>query len=559
MDFLQNSFYFLVLIGALVFFHELGHFLVAKLFKVKVHCFSLGFGPTLFSFTKGETEYRVALLPLGGYVKMLGELPGVEIPEDELDRALSSKPTWQRFLVVFAGPAFNFILAFVVYFCMFVGDQTFLDTRLGIVSRGDPAWNAGLRPGDRVVEVNGVTVLEWGDLREEVASRPGEEVTIGFERDGQRKNTTVLPEVRQEQNVFNEAQDRGRIGISLQYLAPVVAVLDPGSPAGQAGVQTDDIILKVGSTPIEAWHELRTALAGVPGDTDVSLTLERKGKERVVSLKPERLFPESLDHTLFSAADTGWGYTGLVSKDSVIVQVNEGTPAHQAGLEVGDRLIRITMQNKDGTFTERPIGVWGVDLAAFHGADARNDFVLMIQRGREVFSRSLKLLAKEEVDDLKNVSTRYVFGARNDSRVVRSYTYDRAVGLIEASERAVNQVIADTTLIGTGLAKLVQGAVPMDSMGGPIMLFVFAGKSAEHGLQSFFRMLAIISVNLGLFNLLPVPVLDGGHLVLFLVEGIRRKPPSMRFREITNMVGVAILLLLMILVFSNDIIRFVLG
>ena len=103
MDFIHNFFYFVVLIGALVFFHELGHFLVAKACKVKVHCFSLGFGTTLFSFQRGETEYRIALLPLGGYVKMLGELPGVEIPEEDLSRALSSKPLWQRFAVVLAG------------------------------------------------------------------------------------------------------------------------------------------------------------------------------------------------------------------------------------------------------------------------------------------------------------------------------------------------------------------------------------------------------------------------------------------------------------------------
>ena len=559
MDFIHNFFYFIVLIGALVFFHELGHFLVAKACKVKVHCFSLGFGTTLFSFQRGETEYRIALLPLGGYVKMLGELPGVEIPEEDLPRALSSKPLWQRFAVVLAGPAFNFILAFIIYFCMFLGNQTFMDTRVGVVSHGDPAWEAGLRPGDKIVEVNGQAVEAWGDLREEIAGRPGESIPMVYERKGQRHATTVLPETHQEENLFKEQESRGRIGISLQYVKPVIAVVDPRSPAAEAGLQSDDVIVGVEGQAIEAWHELRAVLRAIPKGESVSLTVTRDEQERSFVVRPNAAFPPELDRELFSSADTPWGYTGICSKGTVIEEVAEGTPAYQAGLAPGDRLTKIVMNKKDGTFNERLIGVWEIDLAAFHGADARNDFVLTIQRGVEVFSRPLRLLAKEEVDDLKNVSTRYVFGATNDRTVLGSYTFERVIGPGEAVGRALDQVGEDTTLIGTGIAKLVQGTVPMDSMGGPIMLFVFAGKSAEHGIQSFLRMLAIISVNLGLFNLLPVPVLDGGHLMLFLIEGIRRKPPSIRFREITNMVGIAILLLLMVLVFSNDIMRFVLG
>ena len=558
MDFVQNSFYFVVLIGALVFFHELGHFLVAKACKVKVITFSLGFGPTLFSFQKGETDYRIAAIPLGGYVKMLGELPGVEIPEDERSRALSAKPLLQRIAVVSAGPLFNFILAFVVYYCMFLGHQTFLDTKLGIVSEGDPAWRAGIRPGDKIVQVNGQDVHVWGDLREHIATRPGESIEVGYLREGKFYATQVLPEVREERNIFNEQENRGRIGISLQFLKPIIAVVDLNSPAAKAGLRTDDLILKVGETPVEAWHELRKVIQALPQDQALTVVVKRQNKELTFSVTPQETTLE-LTPNLFSSGDASWGYTGIVSKDTLIKEVEPDTPAAQAGLEVGDRLVGITMKNQDGTFTDRSIGVWGIDLSVFHGADARNDFVLQVQRGAEVFSRSLRLVAKEEVDELKNKRTRYVFGATNDYSVMGSYTFERVVGPIEAIGTAFDQVVDDTTLIGLGIAKLIQGSVPMDSMGGPIMLFVFAGKSAEHGMTAFFKMLAVISVNLGLFNLLPIPVLDGGHLVLFAFEGIRRKPPSIRFREITNMVGMAILLLLMVLVFSNDIVRFVLG
>jgi regulator of sigma E protease len=217
------------------------------------------------------------------------------------------------------------------------------------------------------------------------------------------------------------------------------------------------------------------------------------------------------------------------------------------------------MRDEAGTFTEKRIGVWGTDLASFQGADARNGFTLTVQRGREIFSTSLKLMAKEETDDFNNVTTRYVFGAFNDRSLVAPYQYERDVGASEALMASCRQVGADMTLIGKGIYKIFEGVVPLDSMGGPIMLFVIAEKSARRGIDHFLRMLAIISVNLGLLNLLPIPVLDGGHLLMFAIEGIRRRPPSMRIREITNMIGMVILLLLMVLVFSNDIMRFIIG
>ena len=142
---LQNLHWFVILIGALVFFHELGHFLVAKACRVRVLRFSLGFGPKLLSFERSGTIYQISLLPLGGYVKMLGEAPGAEVPSDERQWAFAERPLWQRTAIVLAGPVFNFMLAYVVYVTMFVGVHTFGATKLGVVSVGDPAWEAGLR------------------------------------------------------------------------------------------------------------------------------------------------------------------------------------------------------------------------------------------------------------------------------------------------------------------------------------------------------------------------------------------------------------------------------
>ena len=554
---MQNLHWFIIFIGALVLFHELGHFVVAKLVDVKVQRFSFGFGPRLVGLVLGETDYQIAAFPLGGYVKMLGEVPGTEIPPEDAPRAFSAKALWKRSLIVLAGPAANFGLAFLLYFGLSLGTHTFDDARIGIVSAGEPAWVAGIRPGDKILAVNGVAIRDWDELREAISSQPGADLKVRYERDGKSLDTVMVPRSQDETNLFQEVESRGRVGISPHYVKPVIGVVDPESPASRAGLKTGDVVEKVGKLEVAAWHELKAAVGRVRVGEPVRLTV-RRGSERVeYALVPEPAPPE-LDPTLFSAADTASGYTGLVTKESLVEKVDEGTPAANIGLEPGDRLLRLTIE-KDGKRVERPIGVWGIDLLAFDGVDARSDFVLAFQRGREVMSRSLKLAAKEEKDDFKYVQTRYVFGAFNDTETRGRYTFDRDVGIAEAVEMAGVAVGTAATAVAKGIAKLVKREIPLDTMGGPIMLFQIAAKSAEIGMGSFLSMLALISVNLGLLNLLPIPVLDGGHMLMFGVEAVRRRPPSMKFREAANFVGLALLLLLMLLVFNNDIRRFLLG
>ena len=160
---------FLILITIVVFIHEYGHYYFAKKYGVGITDFSIGFGKEIFGWNdKSGTRWKICWIPLGGYVKMLGELPGVEIPPEDSSRSLSAKPLWQRVAVVSAGPIFNFLLAFVVYYGMFVGNVTFNDTKVGIVSRGAPAWQAGIRPGDKIKRVDGKEILIWEDLREAI-------------------------------------------------------------------------------------------------------------------------------------------------------------------------------------------------------------------------------------------------------------------------------------------------------------------------------------------------------------------------------------------------------
>ncbi len=560
---LQNLHWAIIFIGALVFFHELGHFLVAKACGIKVLRFSFGFGPKLFGFVRGDTEYRVSALPLGGYVKMLGDVPGVDLEADDEPRAFSNKPLWQRTLVVVAGPAFNFALAFLVYWGINLGPQTFLDTRLGVVTQGEPAWEAGVRPGDRLVAIDGERVGDWEDLRERISAKAGVEILFTVERDGTERDLAVVPREHQELDLFKDVRTRGHVGISPYYVKPVVGVADTESPAAAAGLQTGDRVAEVNGTAVASWHELRALVAGTPDGEPVRLVVERESlgdqadvERRSFEIVPGE-HPESLDTGLFSAADTTGGYTGLVSKESLVANVDDGTPAAKIGLRPGDRFLRLAIE-KDGRRVEKNIGAWSIDRGTFHGVDARSNFVLTFQRGREVVSRELRLTETTEKDEFKNEHRRMVFGAFNADDMVDTYKLERSVGPIEAARLSGGQVAVAAGAIGTGLWKLVNREVPADSVGGPIMLFQIAAKSAERGLRSYMGMLALVSVMLGLLNLLPVPVLDGGHLIMFGIEAVRRRPPSLRFRELANLVGLVLLISLMVFAFRNDIVRFVL-
>src|SRR5512132_4060217 len=181
---LQNLGYTAVLLGVLVTVHELGHFLVAKACNVKVLRFSVGFGPALLKFHRGETEYRLAIVPLGGYVKMAGDMPYEELPPEDAARGFLAQPPWKRGLIVAAGPVFNLVFPVLVYFFVFFGAHQAESTRIGAVEPGLPAAEAGLRPGDRILKVDGEKVETFGELRDALQPRYGKEITLTVERDG---------------------------------------------------------------------------------------------------------------------------------------------------------------------------------------------------------------------------------------------------------------------------------------------------------------------------------------------------------------------------------------
>ena len=358
-SFLFTLLSFAVALGVLVFVHELGHFAVAKRLGVKVLRFSIGFGPVIFARKKGETEYALSAIPMGGYVKMLGE----EDADDaevlaEPERAFSTQPVGRRAAIVFAGPAMNFVFAFVVYALLFTLVGVELPSNkpiVGGVTPGLPAAQAGLKPNDRILAINGQPTTTWEELSKTVVASSGAPLTLTVERDGQQFPLVITPALQDSRTLF-------------------------GEPAGK--------VYRIG---IEASHE--------------------------------------------------WSRVGPL----------------------------------------------------------------------------------------------------------------QAIGV------AAEQTWTASVMVVKGLVLMVQGRVPLRELGGPIAIARAAGDQARAGMRQFLSMLAFLSINLGVLNLLPIPALDGGHLAFFLVEGMLRRPLRQRHREIAQQVGLLVLLTLMVFVFYNDIHRLVQG
>jgi regulator of sigma E protease len=428
---------FLFVLGVLVFVHELGHYLAARRVGVRVLVFSLGFGPKLLKTTRGDTEYCISAIPLGGYVKMAGESP--DDPRSGAPDEFMSKTKWQRFQVLIAGPAMNIVLAVVVLAIVLAQGAevpAYQDEPpvVGSVEADSPAAEVGIEPGDRILTVAGREVDTWDRLLLEVGTRANQDVAVTLLRDGQTRAVTVKP-VPQTRFEF------GDIGVRPD-VRPFFPRINPGEPADRAGFKPGDAILAVDGEPITSGRGLIAVIAANP-NTPITMRVLRDGMELDVTVTPA---------------------LGGCS----------GVPDNSVGC--------IGAAVSEPTKTFQP-GPW------------------------------------------------------------------------EAVKLSVERNIEGSGLIFRTLGGLFVGQTSIKQLQGPVAIAQLSGESAQLGWVALFSLMATLSLNLGLLNLLPIPMLDGGHILIMGLEGIARRDFSMAVKEKMLLAGFVLILMLMVTVIYNDLTR----
>lgn len=439
---MQSLIFFIIALGILVTVHEFGHFWVARRCGVKVLRFSVGFGRPLWSrFGKDGTEYVIAALPLGGYVKMLDEREGT-VPENLLHQSFNRQPLANRVAIVSAGPLANLIFAVFAYWLMMVMGIPGLKAIVGEVTEGTPAYHAAFTVGDEIISINGKPTPTWNAVYQGLlpAAEKASTVTVEVNSGGSiAQRRLSLPEV-----TLNEAGELfQRVGFRpyRPILDPVVGEVVPGGAAYRAGIQSGDRLLSANDQVIESW-EAWVRLIRDSANSTLLIFLERDGQSTLVEMTPAE------------AAD-GYGFVGI------------------------------------------------------------------------------------SIDPLQQ---------RLPDELVAELRY----GPLAAIPAAFAQTWQFISATGRSLWGMVTGSVSRDNLGGPITIAQFAGSSAQQGTIAFIGFLAMISISLGILNLLPIPVLDGGHLMMYFIEWVRGKPLSDHAQMQAHKVGLILLLMLMFFAFFND-------
>lgn len=545
--------YFLLLVGVLVSVHELGHFVAAKALDVKVVRFSLGFGPAIARLRGRETEYQIGIVPLGGYVRLYGGDPGDPIDPSDEHRSFSAKPLWRRLVVVFAGPAANLLCPVVIYFAFFLGHTELPAAVIGDRFTGGPAAAAGLEPGDRVLEVNGAPIRYWEELEGVVNGSQGQSLRLRIRRGSHELSTYVTPRRYTLRSRNGLATDQGLIGVTQAPFQPQIGVLDAASAAARAGLRTGDLVISVGGEPIESWTQLQRQLARHSRRVPVAYLRGHRASWGFADVKVyEPQLADLVPDFLVGPDKKSRVETGLASAEFFVAAVEPGSPAAHAGLLPGDLITTL-----DG----QPVTHW---MLFDQRLQAEPDRVYRLgwQRARpgggvEERSSELRQERRVVVDEYGHAYERLVFGATNDFRPGHGEMIPIDGRVRYAAAHAFRRTGRTIVEMVRGFASLIAGEAPRDTVGGPIMMYRIASVSGAKGWDYFLLMIALISINLGLLNLLPVPILDGGHLVVFAIEAVRRRRLSPRISEAVLLVGLLVIIGLTALALRNDIVRYI--
>jgi regulator of sigma E protease len=444
---MQSFFFFIVALALLIAVHEFGHFWVARRCGVKVLKFSIGFGKPIWQKVGKEgTQYIVAAIPLGGYVKMLDEREG-EVPIEQLDQAFNRQSLGKRTAIVAAGPIANLLFAIVAYWLVFVSGMPGIKPIIEQVRMDSPAAFSQILPGDRIEQVNGEITPTWASVSRTLMAIAEEGGVVDLTLVRQESVVVKKIEIAQQSMLTetpkNIIKDLGLTPL-LYDLKPVIGKIIEQQAAAQAGLKTGDIILSTNGQIIESWHQWVEVIKTNP-ERKLSVSLSRKNQQVILSLTPKR-------------TEQGHGYIGAAVDSSATV-------------------------------------------------------------------------------------------------VPESLKSELRYGLLPGAIKAIQMTWQMSSLTVKSFIGMLKGEVSTKNLGGPISIAQFAGASADKGSVAFLSFLALISISLGILNLLPIPILDGGHLMLYLFEWVRGKPVSETLQLQGQKIGLILLLALMFFAFFNDLSR----
>ncbi len=538
--------YFALLCSVLIFVHELGHFFWAKVFGVKVLTFSIGFGPKIIRIRGRETEYCVGILPLGGFVKMLEETRQESVLPEDRARTFEAQALYKRVIIVLAGPAMNVLFPVLLYFSVLIGEQSGAPPTIGFVSPGHPA-DGKLLPGDRVLDVDGNAVYTFAELKRVIQKSPNKELAMTVFRGRDRVEVTVTPQEQRVEKPLEIVDVVGELGIGPSQPAAVVGVPRPDSPAYRAGLRTFDVVIEVRGRPVKKFVELEAALADNRGETvpvaylrpvKVAGALGTMADVAVFESGVAALTPDTAPGTLTQR-------TGIEPADLYVFDVPAGSAESMADLRSGDRILAVDNVEVPAwvTFEERLF------------SDPDRPHTISFERQGTKKSGVIRLRRELYVDEYGGERPRYVLRARNWAPVVPEPAVESPHRYSDAFIGAVEETYDVTRFIVVGIIRIAEGKVSLSTLGGPITVYDVVGEQSQKGVSYFVWAMAVISINLGLINLLPIPVLDGGHLLFFLFEAVLRRPLPLRVREIASLVGMLLLFGLMGVAFKNDVER----
>lgn len=539
-------FAFVAMLGVLIFVHELGHFLVAKACGVRVLKFSLGFGSPIgigryrMRWERNGTEYVFAWFPLGGFVKMLGENPDDEDAPEVLtnpDEALNNKPVWQKLAIVFAGPAMNLLLPVLIFTTQLAIGVPRGAPVVGMVEPASPGAAAGFRPGDRVLAIDGEPVDWWTDVESRLVEAGGERLSLEIERDGAPRELVLPVKSRSGVDDYGAVAQLGWSGLLHPRQQALLGIRDAGSPAAAAGLRSGDRVTAVDGSEIEDWSGFTAAYAQATGSA--RLTVTRGGREEGGEEA------ETLELGVPALGDVA--ALGVMPAAVLVAKVTPDSAAGEAGLAPGDLIVAI-----DGA----PLGSFGALVDAVRSSEGR-PLEITYARAGETRSAAIAPRKQEAKNALGVPETRWLIGIQSEVAALQgAVAPDVERNPLVSIPRAFGMTADATGRVLTGFKKLITGEVARNNISGPIGIAVIAHNALQAGWEIYLGMLIMISINLGVLNLLPIPVLDGGQALLFMAEGIKRGPLSMRVKEAFQTAGVMALLMLMGFAFWNDLSRF---